>query len=106
MDDPEFKSFHLVYVLELEGGCYYVGTTTNLNRRLYEHYNNMGARWTKEHKPIQIRKVCLGGRDVEKKETLKLIQLYGKQSVRGAGFTHGKIKPEPHLQLLLNPPNN
>lgn len=92
-----FFSYHMVYSLELADGCFYVGTTTNLNRRIYEHFHGAGARWCKEHKPISIHSVCVGHLEKEKEVTLELVKLHGKDKVRGAGFTHGNIKPERHF---------
>ena len=68
---PVFQCFPLVYTLELEGGNYYVGFTTDLNRRLFEHFNDAGSLWTKEHKPIRIVSVCIGDKERENEETKK-----------------------------------
>ena len=92
-----FFSYHLVYVLEFEDECWYVGTTTNLNRRIYEHFDGRGAKWCKEHKPVKIHSVNIGHYTTEKTVTLELVKKYGKDKVRGAGFTHGNIKPERHF---------
>jgi type I restriction enzyme R subunit len=43
-----------VYVLECEGGSYYIGQTENLEKRWQEHISGKGAKWTKSHKPIRI----------------------------------------------------
>lgn len=42
------------YVLKLEEDNYYVGLTSNLKRRIKEHFDNNGSKWTKIHKPIEI----------------------------------------------------
>ena len=34
------KRARYAYILELENGCYYVGTATNLKKRFREHFNN------------------------------------------------------------------
>lgn len=85
-DFPVFQSFPLVYTLELSGGNYYIGWTTDLNRRLYEHFNGAGAKWTKEHKPIRIVSVCIGDKSLENEETRKLMELYGPDKVRGGNW--------------------
>ena len=49
-----------VYVLELQGGNYYVGLTRNLPCRIYEHFSgdkNTGALWTKKHPPLRVLSV-------------------------------------------------
>ena len=85
-DFPVFQSFPLVYTLELSGGNYYVGWTTDLNRRLYEHFNGAGAKWTKEHKPIRIVAVSIGDKSHENEETKKLMEIYGPDKVRGGNW--------------------
>ena len=48
-----------VYVLELEGGNYYVGMSHNLSQRLAQHFSGNGAKWTKLHKPSFTYIYCL-----------------------------------------------
>lgn len=38
---------HFVYILQSEDGRYYTGYTTDLNRRLKEHQNGSGGKFTK-----------------------------------------------------------
>lgn len=40
-----------VYVIELKGGYVYVGKSTNVKRRVKQHMDGMGARFTRKHKP-------------------------------------------------------
>lgn len=40
-----------LYILPLENGNFYVGTTDNLDRRYKAHASGEGAAWTKLHKP-------------------------------------------------------
>jgi len=43
------------YVLELEGGHYYVGITGRGEvKRISEHLEGKGAVWTKRHKPVKV----------------------------------------------------
>ena len=43
-----------IYCLELEGGNYYVGQTTDVKSRFKSHSIGRGALWTKLHKPIRV----------------------------------------------------
>lgn len=53
-----------LYVLELEGGNFYVGITSDLSRRYEQHMTGSGAVWTSTHKPLCIaQSVCLGDFD-------------------------------------------
>lgn len=43
-----------VYILECIDGTYYTGSTNNLERRLYEHQNGLGANYTKSRLPVKL----------------------------------------------------
>ena len=77
-----------MYVLELEDGNYYVGTTYQLNFRLAQHWMGKGAKWTKLHRPIAVKEVIYPATFMDENEkTLELIGIYGKDKVRGGSFT-------------------
>lgn len=42
------------YVIECEGGSYYIGQASDLASRWNQHLCGQGAEWTKTHKPIRI----------------------------------------------------
>lgn len=42
-----------IYVLELEGGYYYVGKTEHPHGRLHQHLGGKGAEWTKLHRVVR-----------------------------------------------------
>lgn len=43
-----------VYVLKCDDGSLYKGKTNNLDRRINEHLNGIGAEHTKKHKPLEL----------------------------------------------------
>ena len=43
-----------MYILECCDGSYYVGSTKNLERRLYEHQEGLGARYTTRRLPVKL----------------------------------------------------
>jgi putative endonuclease len=43
-----------MYILECANGCYYTGSTNDLERRLEEHQNGMGANFTRKHLPVKL----------------------------------------------------
>ncbi|MDR2979780.1 MAG: GIY-YIG nuclease family protein [Bacteroidales bacterium] len=43
-----------MYILECNNGCYYTGSTNDLERRLAEHQNGEGANFTKKHLPVKL----------------------------------------------------
>lgn len=76
-----------VYVLSLEDDCWYVGITFNLNMRMGQHWSGSGAKWTRLHKPLTIVEVLYPAtKEMENKTTLRYIELYGKEKVRGGSW--------------------
>jgi predicted GIY-YIG superfamily endonuclease len=76
-----------IYILELENNKYYIGKTTNPNFRLEQHFNNCGSLWTQKYKPIKVLEIIDNCDDYdEDKYTLKYMQKYGVNNVRGGSF--------------------
>jgi putative endonuclease len=44
-----------VYILECRDGSFYVGSTTDLERRLSEHNEGIGADYTRRRRPVRLR---------------------------------------------------
>jgi predicted GIY-YIG superfamily endonuclease len=80
-----------VYILELENGKYYVGSTTNRKRRIEEHNRRKGSKWTRVHKPVSVlreykripSKYVLG---MESRITAECMLEFGVNNVRGSMF--------------------
>ncbi len=76
-----------IYVLELENNKYYVGKTNNPNMRVANHFESNGSQWTKKYKPKNIIELIPNCDDYdEDKYTLKYIEKYGIDNVRGGSF--------------------
>lgn len=43
-----------MYILECADGSYYTGSTKDLERRLWEHQNMLGANYTKKRLPVKL----------------------------------------------------
>ena len=43
-----------VYVIECDNGSFYVGVSSNIERRFQEHKEGRGGRYTLLHKPVKI----------------------------------------------------
>ena len=43
-----------VYILECSDGSFYIGSTTDLERRLWQHQNGEGAAYTKRRRPVRL----------------------------------------------------
>jgi hypothetical protein len=78
----------MIYVLELEDDCFYIGITMNLNLRIAQHLAGSGAQWTKMHRPKKIVEVFYEGctRQKEDEVTKKYVEIYGAECVRGGSW--------------------
>ena len=88
----------VVYTLELENGCYYVGWSKcfeSLGLRLGSHFSGQGAAWTKLHTPCKVTSVELGDKNLERETTLKLAKTYGWEKTRGAAWCQVNLKKNP-----------
>ena len=43
-----------MYILKCSDGSYYTGSTNDINRRLWEHQNSLGANYTKKRLPVDL----------------------------------------------------
>lgn len=91
-----------VYVLELEGGNFYVGQTKNFKRRANQHALASGALWTKVHPPIRVvefdsltYRTDSAAAKRETDLTLQYMKEYGWDKVRGGAFCY----PDKMLHL-------
>lgn len=88
-----------LYILELEGGFYYVGISTDPKYRFEQHKGDIegGAEWTALHKPIRqlfiSEEIAYSEKKSEKIEemvTIELMKLVGKEYVRGSHYSQVK----------------
>tara|TARA_R110002020_G_scaffold118548_3_gene270849 strand:- start:2574 stop:3305 length:732 start_codon:yes stop_codon:yes gene_type:complete len=77
-----------IYVLKLIRNKYYIGRSNNLNVRISSHFKLDGSSWTKLYKPIKVIEVIPSSDNYdEDKYTLRYMQQYGIDNVRGGSFT-------------------
>ena len=69
------------YVLALDQGKFYVGRTSNLDRRLRQHWTHKGAKYCKQFHPTRVVMVREG--DCEKELTLEFMRKFSIENVRG-----------------------
>lgn len=77
----------MIYTLECETNKYYVGSTTNLEKRVQSHIMGTGCEWTKKYKPLDLLDSYESTSTFDElKTTLEMMSLYGIENVRGANF--------------------
>ena len=84
-----------LYVLKLEDNKWYVGISTNVDKRFHQHKKGFaGAAWTKKYKPIALHdKQDLGFCEIERAQlyegrvTRRYMEEYGDNNVRGGDLT-------------------
>ena len=99
------QSRSFVYVIELQDCCYYVGKTDNLQRRLEEHQQGKGSKWTRRHPFVrhcyheEVDTAHSSG--LETKITASEMLDKGVNCVRGAGLCHDRNYTLADLELLV-----
>jgi len=83
-----------IYRLKLQNGKKYIGKTTDIDRRMEQHFEGRGARVTKKFKPIEgeVIDTCPGyfADDLEQEHTEEYIDRYGYENVRGGQFVNSR----------------
>lgn len=82
-----------LYVLKLQEGKYYVGTTHNVEKRYQMHKTGKGAEWTKIYPPVKILSIkqynfCDPKKALLEEDgmTIQMMKKYGRNNVRGGRF--------------------
>tara|TARA_Y100000817_G_scaffold205487_1_gene161060 strand:- start:3301 stop:3924 length:624 start_codon:yes stop_codon:yes gene_type:complete len=98
-NSPKYKFIDLnqktyIYKLYLVKDKVYIGKTTNIKRRIEEHFSGGGSKVTQKFKPInyEILEVCDGffSDEIEQYHTKEHIKIYGYENVRGGKYTNSK----------------
>lgn len=98
-----------IYLIALNGGFYYVGITSNLQKRLNDHKLGQGCVWTKIHPPIlnsegdiePIKIIETNDPYDEDKEVKKAMKKYGFDKVRGGTYSTRNLSNE-QIEFIKN----
>jgi hypothetical protein len=88
-----------IYTIQLEKNKFYVGKTLHPNFRIEQHFNKEGSEWTKKYKPIKVVEIIEGDELDEEKYTLKYMEKYGINNVRGGSFCQIRLSEENMITL-------
>ncbi len=99
----EMEKTGYVYILECEGGCFYVGYSQDLQVRIASHFIGCGARWTQLHKPIAVHSIRQGDTLLETCTTIALMCKHGWEKVRGGSYCNVEMcKPPACISKALH----
>lgn len=97
---PEEKKC-VIYALKLEKNNYYVGKTNRkVEERFSEHKNGEGSEWTKMYNPIEILESVVGDKWLEDAWTMRYMEKYGMDSVRGGPYVQLELPDEQVKEIL------
>jgi hypothetical protein len=85
-----------IYTLKLESDKYYVGKTNKaIDERFIEHVKGIGSTYTSIFKPIEVFNLFESNDDHdENKQTLKMMEMFGIDNVRGGAFVSEELTDE------------
>lgn len=89
-----------IYILQLEREKYYIGKTSQPSIRLDAHFSSNGSGWTKKYKPLSVLEIIPNCDDYdEDKYTIKCMEKYGINNVRGGSFCEIKLNENNIITL-------
>lgn len=92
-ENPSYEKY--IYVLQLTDDKYYVGSTSNIERRLQEHLGKISERsvsWTRRYKPIKLIKTFQQKTPYDEDNTTKeYMSKFGIENVRGGSYASPKL---------------
>jgi WD40 repeat protein/predicted GIY-YIG superfamily endonuclease len=91
-----------IYVLLLQQGNYYVGSSKNVERRFRDHQNGQGSAWTRLYPPLSIEYSYAAGRHpgLEEDMQVKLLMLeHGIDRVRGGSYSNIQLTAQQREEL-------
>jgi hypothetical protein len=89
-----------IYILQLEREKYYIGKTNQPSIRLDAHFSSNGSGWTKKYKPLAVLEIIPNCDDYdEDKYTIKCMEKYGINNVRGGSFCEIKLNENNIITL-------
>lgn len=81
-----------IYVLQLEGGKYYVGKTNDVEQRVQDHLSNNGSAWTRKYAPQAVIEIIHDASAFDEDKYTKIyMNRYGVENVRGGSYVQEEL---------------
>jgi len=90
----------IIYVLQLQDDCFYIGKTKDLDRRVEEHKRGEGSAWTKLHPVVKLKETFNGDSYSEDRLVKNYMQIYGIDKVRGGSYSQIELSSETITFLI------
>lgn len=91
----------IIYVIKCQWNKYYIGKSNKLEERILQHFNNLGSDWTKMYNPISVEQIYENCDNFdEDKYTIKYMEKYGINNVRGGSFCQINLSEEKFKLIL------
>ena len=93
-----------IYILKCQDNKYYVGKSKDPINRIIDHFSGKGSEWTKNYKPVEIVELIDSEDDYdEDKYTIKTMEKYGVNNVRGGTFCklHLSLEEKAIIELMI-----
>lgn len=89
----DILSGHIVYVLKLKAGKFYVGITADYGNMLRKHMSCIATEWTSIYKLVRVEETVIYDPSLrlEDEVTLKYMRKYGVSNVRGGQWIRPKL---------------
>ena len=76
-----------IYILKLANNKYYIGKSSDPEKRFIDHKSGFGSNWTRIHKPISIEKIISNVSSFDEDKYVKeYMAKYGIDNVRGGTY--------------------
>lgn len=97
----------VVYVLDLEDNCRYIGKTCHWPQRYLDHRNRTSCTWVKLHRLVRVRKVFLQRTIFDEEALTKHYMVkagiqVGLQTVRGSSYCQAKLNAQQIARLMTD----
>jgi len=76
-----------IYILKLDNKKWYIGTSNDVEKRIKKHIQGDGSKWTAKYAPVKlVKSYKIKDLYEEDKITIKYMDKYGIDNVRGGSF--------------------